>query len=197
MRMAANTYQLNVGLGAAEAVSRLSTYKTEPCVTLVHDRTINNNVVTDDDMVAIFQALSEMPVLQKLRVDFVGRPLRLPVTALGNVLRESRQLKQLVLEDVRLAAESADDLEAVSQAIREHPALEIVDLHCCVPADGLEATLDPLVTALAQVPTLTEVLLRDTRIAPRSMTQQPQQNNGDDDDSAEVVKYSERGEEDF
>lgn len=189
--MAANTYQLNVSLGAEEAVSRLRMFQSERCVTLVHDRTINNNVVTEEDLVAIFTAVSEMPDLQKLRVDFVSRPLRLPVSAVARVLQHSRQLKHLVLEDVRLAA-SAEDLEAIALVIRQHPALETVDLHCCVPADGNEATLDPLVTALAFVPTLTEVLLRDTRIAPRSMTQPALNNNngGDDDDSDSDVSMS-------
>ena len=183
MRMAANTYQLNVSLGSEEAVARLRTYRTERCVTLVHDRTMNNNAVTEDDLVAIFQAVSEMPDLEKLRVDFVGRPLPLPVASVATVLRESRRLKQLVLEDVRLTVDNEGDLEAASQVIRQHPALEIVDLHCCVPADGLEITLDPLVTALAHVPTLTEVLLRNTRIAPRSMTQPPEPDSDSDSDN--------------
>ena len=193
MRMASNTYQLNVSLGGAEAVKRLRTYRTERCVTLIHDPMVNSVAVTEGDLVTIFQALSEMPDLEKLRVDFVGRPLRLPVASLATVLRGIKQLKRLVLEDVRLAAEDEADLEAVSQVIRQHPSLELVDLHCCVPADGLEITLDPLVTALAHVETLTEVLLRKSRIAPRSMTQ-PADPDSDSDSENERMEDQERQE---
>jgi len=195
MRIANNTYQLNVSLGGAEASARLRNFRTEQCVTLVHDRTLQNNTVTEEDLVQIFHAVSEMPDLRKFRVDFVGRPLRLPITSLAKVVRESKQLIRLVLEDVRLAAASADELEAAAQAIRQHPALEIVDLHCCVPADGADASLDPLVTALAHVPTLTEVLLRGSRVAPRNIEPQSNQNNNnngdhDDDDSDSDVEMT-------
>lgn len=188
MRLAANTYQLNVGLGQAEAVSRLQTYRDEHCVTLVHDRsTLNNHIVTDDDLLAIFGALGDLHHLQKLRVDFIGRPLRLPVRALTSVLQRSTELTKLVLEEIRLSG-SVEELEALADAFKSHQSLEIVDLHCCVPADGVETTLDPVVSALAQVPTLTEVLLRDSRIAPRSMTANLDNlgniDDDDDDDNA-------------
>ena len=163
--MVTGTYQLNVSLGQEEAVNRLQTYKTERCVTLVHDRSaVANNPVTDADLMAIFEALADLPNLEKLRVDFVGRPLRLPVTALSFVLQRASFLKQLVLEEVRLAG-SPQELETVAETLRSHPALQIVDLHCCYPADTSQSTLDPLVRALADVKTLTEVLLRKTRIA--------------------------------
>lgn len=163
--MVTGTYQLNVSLGQEEAINRLRTYKTERNVTLVHDRSaLANNPVTDADLMAIFEVLAELPNLQKLRVDFVGRPLRLPVAALAVVLQRSVLLKQLVLEEVRLAG-TPEQLEAVAEALRAHPALEIVDLHCCTPADISQSTLDPLVSALAHIKTLTEVLLRNTRIA--------------------------------
>jgi len=214
MRLAASTYQLNVNLGQQEAVSRLRTYKTERCVTLVNDRTaVNNNnnannqngnnaapngnnaaaagaPLTDQDLVAIFEALGELTRLQKLRVDFVGRTLRLPVVALTTVLERVPQLQQLVLEEVRLDG-SVADVEALAMALRQHPSLQLVDLHCCVPAEGLETTLDPLVTALAHVPTLTEVLLRDTRIAPRLM-----HNNNDDEDDEDDDDSDEEGSSD-
>ncbi|CAB9500681.1 NLR family, CARD domain containing 3 [Seminavis robusta] len=165
--MVTGTYQLNVSMGQEEAVTRLRTYKLERCVTLVHDRSaLNHAPVTDGDLIAIFEALSELQELQKLKVDFVGRPLRLPVSALTVVLQRASKLTQLVLEEVRLAG-NVDELEALASALRAHPSLQIVDLHGCVPAEGSEGTLDPLVTALAHVKTLTEVLLRNTRIASR------------------------------
>jgi hypothetical protein len=192
--MVTGTYQLNVSLGQEEALTRLRTYKTERSVTLVHDRSaLANNPVADADLMAIFEALAELPNLQKLRVDFVGRPLRLPVAALSILLRRSLLLKQLVLEEVRLAG-TPEQLEAVAEALRAHPALEVVDLHCCVPADTSQATLDPLVSALAQVKTLTEVLLRNTRIASNRRVNNPNNNfnlipnnlvNGNNNNNAE------------
>lgn len=175
--MVTGTYQLNVSLGQEEAVNRLHTYKTERCVTLVNDRSaLANNPVNDADLMAIFEALAELPNLQKLRVDFVGRPLRLPVAALAIVLQRAVLLKQLVLEEVRLAG-SPDQLETLAEALRSHPALQIVDLHCCVPADISQTTLDPLVSALAHVKTLTEVLLRKTRIASNRRVNNQNNNN--------------------
>lgn len=175
--MVTGTYQLNLSLGQAEAVHRLHTYKTEQCVTLVHDRSAAaNNPVTDADLIAIFEALGDLPNLQKLRVDFVGRPLRLPAEALTIILQRATLLRQLVLEEVRLAG-SMEELEAVSEALRSHPSLEIVDLHGCYPADISQTTLDPLVSALAEVRTLTEVLLRNTRIASNRRVTNPNNNN--------------------
>lgn len=173
--MVASTYQLNVSLGQEEAVSRLQTYKTERSVTLVHERSsIANNTVTDADLLAIFEALGELPNLTKLRVDFVGRPLRLPVVALANMLQRAPQLKQLVLEEVRLAG-GVEELGGLADALRSHPSLQVVDLHCCVPADSSITTLDPLINALAHVKSLTEVFLRNTRIA--SNRRVPNHNN--------------------
>jgi hypothetical protein len=166
-------YQLIINLGQDEALQRLQTYRTEKCVCLVHDRSsITTNNVTDEGLLAIFEALGELPNLQKLKVDFVGRPLRLPVVALTIVLKRVAQLTSLVLEEVTLAG-TYDELEALGEALRSHPSLRIVDLHGCVPAEGSETTLDPFVAALAHVPTLEEVLLRDTRIA------SPRNPNGD------------------
>jgi hypothetical protein len=162
--MVAGTYQLNVSLGQEEAVQRLRTYRTERCVTLVHDRSATQ--VTDADLMAIFSAVADLKDLEKLRVDFVGRPLRLPVNALAIVLLQATHLQQLVLEEVRLAG-TMEEWENLAAALRSHLALQVVDLHGCVPAEGSETTLDPFVAALADVKTLTELFLRDTRIASR------------------------------
>lgn len=167
-------YRLNVNLGQDEALHRLLTYREEKCVCLVHDRSSitnnNNDAVTDQGLYAIFDALGELPYLQKLKMDFVGRPLRIPVAALTAVLRQVTQLTSLILEEVRLAG-SPDELEELADALRNHPSLKLVYLHGCVPAEGSGITLDPLVTAMAHCATLEEILLRDTRMSPNSGTE--------------------------
>ena len=161
-------YQLNISLGQEEALQRLKNYREEKCVNLVHDRqSINSNVVTDEGLTVIFEALGELQNLEKLKVDFVGRPLRLPVSALKLVLQRAPQLTSLVLEEVRLAGD-LNEMDGLAQSLRNHPSLKQVHLHGCVPAEGSESTLDPLVTALANVGTLEEVLLRNTRITSRN-----------------------------
>lgn len=167
-------FQLNISLGLDEVLARLQTYRTEELVCVVHDRTPTapETQINDEGLLTIFEALGNLPNLRSLRVDFVGRPLRIPARALSVVLRRVSQLNLLILEEVRLTGDE-QEFEDLARAFQAHRSLKEVYLHGCAP--GSNISLDPVLTALAHCPTVQEVLLRETRISPH--TEAPNNNN--------------------
>jgi hypothetical protein len=88
---------------------------------------------------------------------FRSDALTLPVAALEMVLRRAIRLEILFLHQIKLHGSAFDFEHALPKSLQGHPSLKRVNLHCCgaaVSDSGVAANLDPLVCALAALPTM-------------------------------------------
>ena len=126
-----------------------------------------NVLVSDEELIVIFGIIGALPNIQELRIEFDELPL--PAQALRNALScPTSRLRYLALEDVRVSG-SLDDFEDVADAIQRSSSLKTVRMYRCGPAEDTRATLDPIISALASVPTLKDVTLSSTHCSDEAL----------------------------
>ena len=126
-----------------------------------------NVLVSDEELVDIFGIIGALPRVQELRIEFDELPL--PAQALQKVLScPTSKLRYLALEDVRISG-TIDDFEEVAGAIKRIPSLRTVRMYRCGPSYDTKATLDPIVSALADVPTLKDVTISSTHCSDEAL----------------------------
>jgi len=121
-----------------------------------------NILVSDEELITIFGIIGSLPRIRELRIEFDELPL--PAQALRNALGcPNSRLSYLALEDVRLSG-TIDDFKDVARAVRSSRALKTVRMLRCGPAHDSRAKLDPIIVALASVPTLKDITLSSTHV---------------------------------
>ncbi|CAB9517196.1 expressed unknown protein [Seminavis robusta] len=153
-----------------ESNNNTNTHVTRVRVMVQHrffwNRTNNND---DNDSLRlrrqVFAAVGSLPKLQQLKIDSYMGLVRLPVGVLSDTIQRARQLRELELWDLKLmVADDSNDLEALQNALQDHPCLERFTLYNCQSlTDRNGATracsLDPVVHALASMPKIEQVYI--------------------------------------
>ena len=126
-----------------------------------------NVLVSDDELIAIFGLIGRLPRIKELRIEFDELPL--PALALKQALScQPSRLRYLALEDVRLSG-TKKDFEEVAEAVKNTISLRTFRMYRCGPFEGTTATLDPIIEALADVPSLRDVLLSSTHVSTETL----------------------------
>ena len=126
-----------------------------------------NVLVSDEELIDIFGIIGALPRIQELRIEFDELPL--PARALQNVLScPTSRLRYLALEDVRISG-SFGDFEGVADAVKRSTSLRTVRMYRCGPSEDTRATLDPIIAALATVPTLKDVTISSTHCSDEAL----------------------------
>jgi hypothetical protein len=124
-------------------------------------------LVSDEELIAIFGIIGSLPRIRELRIEFDELPL--PAQALRNALAcPTSKLRYLALEDVRLSG-SIRDFQDVAEAVRKSTSLRTFRMYRCGPAHDTRATLDPIIAALSDVPTLKDITLSSTHLSDRAL----------------------------
>jgi hypothetical protein len=126
-----------------------------------------NVLVSDDELIAIFGIIGALPKIRELRIEFDELPL--PAQALRNAMAHpGSRLRYLALEDVRLSGSIAE-FQDVADAVRRSTSLTTFRMYRCGPSPDTAATLDPIVAALSEVPTLKDVTLSTTHVSAEAL----------------------------
>jgi len=119
-----------------------------------------NVLVSDEELITIFGIIGRLPRIKELIIEFDELPL--PAKALRNALScSTSRLRFLALEDVRISG-TLQDFKDVAAAIQQSRSLRAVRLYRCGPAFDSRASLDPIIAALASVPTLKDITISST-----------------------------------
>lgn len=128
--------------------------------------------LSDDELLLVFQGIvCCLPTVKTLVVMsyFRADAMSLPVAALEMLFRRADRLEILFLHQIKLHG-TAQQFSIMARSLKRHPALKRVNLHCC--GDGnveRSSSLDPLVCALAQLPTLYYLSLDQVPISKASV----------------------------
>ncbi|CAB9498593.1 Inherit from KOG: leucine rich repeat containing [Seminavis robusta] len=126
-----------------------------------------NVLVSDDELIVIFGIIGSLPRIRELRIEFDELPL--PAQALRNAMAHPySRIRYIALEDVRLSGSLAD-FEDVADAVRRSASLKTFRMYRCGPSPETRATLDPIITALSDIPTLKDVTLSTTHLSPEAL----------------------------
>lgn len=122
---------------------------------------------SETNLLAIFSAVEDFESLKHLhfcpsRCCHNTSPA-LPVQALTTALLRAPRLAYLSLQDVGICGHEIS-YSSLSSAFRNLKMLRHVCLSGCLPADGT-TSLEPLIYALAEVPTLEEVMISNTMLS--------------------------------
>jgi hypothetical protein len=145
--------------------------------------------IPDDISLAVFQALSGLTQVLRLEISGDGRfgGLFLPVQAIQLALQQKRppnKLQSLRLGNVILTCASPTSalrsatMQALAQSLRRLPNLISIDLVRCRTEEAttifqqqqLQMTLQPIIQAIASMPSLQQVMLCETVISPTGTT---------------------------
>lgn len=111
----------------------------------------------------LLRSVGLLPKLEQLKIEAYSGLAEFPVRALSDVVKGARQLKEIELWDLQLglynvnADGSSEDLEMLESSLHNHPSLEKFTLYNCQLREDVSCTLDPLLRALASIPTLKQV----------------------------------------
>lgn len=113
----------------------------------------------------LFQAVGRLPKLEELKIDAYAGMATFPMEVLAQTIMGGRELKELELWDLKLTLENVNEdgtsqsLENLNVALHNHPSLEKFTLYNCQLQESSVCTLDPLLSALATIPTLRQVYI--------------------------------------
>lgn len=113
-------------------------------------------IVQRHEIMSLFQALS--CIFFRLKKCFIKKVQALPAECLATLLMRQSNLEFLYLQNVTLFADQ-EGVRRLAQAFRLHQGLRKIRLYMSRPALGTNITLDPIVSAMASIPTLEEVAL--------------------------------------
>jgi hypothetical protein len=101
----------------------------------------------ENELMPIFKELTQIPDLLTFAVE-----LRLPVNILTYFLKEAQKLQDLSLYFQLTGSEG--EIATLAESIQKHPSLKSISIESCSFDLDLDRRLDPLILALAELPTL-------------------------------------------